>query len=223
MHSSTLLFTSALLGLASAQHPGEIPENHPQLLTWECTNDGGCVQKNTWLVLDSLNHPVYQVDHPEYNCGDWGGPPNATACPDAETCQQNCVMQGVPDYTKSGVVTDGGAVTLHMMDENQNTLSPRVYLLGEDKTTYEMLHLTGYEFSYDVDVSKLPCGSTGALYTNEMPADGGLSELNTAGAYWGTGHCDAQCFTTPFVNGAVSTPRNDFIRALYYVQVTDLL
>lgn len=39
---------------------------------------------------------------------------------------------------------------------------------------------------------------------SEMEADGGLSELNQGGAARGTGYCDAQCYTTPFVNGVVS-------------------
>jgi len=50
-----------------------------------------------------------------------------------------------------------------------------------------------------VDVSKVPCGVNGALYFSEMSVDGGASDLNTAGAKYGTGYCDAQC------------PRNNFL------------
>jgi hypothetical protein len=64
--------------------------------------------------------------------------------------------------------------------------------------------LTGQEFSFDVDVSKLPCGMNGALYLSEMKEDGGKSELNPGGAAYGTGYCDAQCFVTPWVEGVVS-------------------
>jgi len=50
------------------------------------------------------------------------------------------------------------------------------------------------EFTFDVDVSTLPCGINGALYFSEMDADGGLSyENNECGAEFGTGYCDAQC------------------------------
>lgn len=56
-------------------------------------------------------------------------------------------------------------------------------------------------------MDKLPCGMNSALYLSEMLADGGKSELNRGGAYWGTGYCDAQCYTTPFINGEVSQPR----------------
>jgi len=51
------------------------------------------------------------------------------------------------------------------------------------------------EFTFDVDVSQLPCGLNGALYFSEMPADGGMSKYpaNKAGAKYGTGYCDSQC------------------------------
>ena len=50
------------------------------------------------------------------------------------------------------------------------------------------------EFTFDVDVSQLPCGLNGALYFSEMDGDGGLSyDTNECGAAFGTGYCDAQC------------------------------
>lgn len=206
MARSIPFVASALLGLAAAQHPGDAPEVHPKLATWKCTKADGCVQQDTTVVLDALAHPVYQVDAPSYNCGTWGNPPNETACPDAETCQKNCVMEGVSDYSAYGVETDGGSLFLRQILDNGNVASPRLYLLAEDDQKYEMIKLTGQEFTFDVDVSKLPCGMNGALYLSEMEEDGGLSELNTGGAHYGTGYCDAQCYTTPFVNGEVSFP-----------------
>jgi cellulose 1,4-beta-cellobiosidase len=79
----------------------------------------------------------------------------------------------------------------------------RVYLMaGEDK--YRMFNLLNKEFTFDVDVSKLPCGVNGAVYFSEMDEDGGLSrfEGNKAGAKYGTGYCDAQCpRDIKFING----------------------
>ena len=92
------------------------------------------------------------------------------------------------------------AMTLYQLVDGQFR-SPRVYLLDETKQNYEMLKLTGNEFTFDVDVSRLPCGMNSALYLSEMLADGGKSALNTGGANFGTGYCDAQCYTTPFING----------------------
>lgn len=204
MARSIPFVAAVLLGLVSAQTPDDTPEVHPSLTTWKCTKDGGCVSQDTKIVLDSLSHPVYQKDAPSYGCGNWGSAPNSTACPDEETCQANCVMEGISDLTQYGVVTTDDELFLDMLRDDGSVISPRVYLLAEDEQTYEMLELTGQELSFDVDVSKLPCGMNGALYLSEMVPDGGKSDLNKAGAYYGTGYCDAQCFTTPFINGEVS-------------------
>lgn len=40
---------------------------------------------------------------------------------------------------------------------------------------YQIFDLRNKEFTFDFDVSGLPCGLNGALYFVEMPADGGLS------------------------------------------------
>ena len=65
----------------------------------------------------------------------------------------------------------------------------------DDAYNYEMFMLKNQEFTFDVDVSNLPCGVNGALYFVEMQKDGGKSEApaNKAGAQYGTGYCDAQC------------------------------
>lgn len=199
-----LLLVSSLIGLAAAQSIGESPEVHPKLTTWTCTLADGCTAHDTAVVLDSLSHHVHQKDDPSLGCGTWGNAPNATVCPDVETCQENCVMQGLSDYEGAGVYTEGGELRLRQLGDDGSETTPRVYLLAEGEEKYEMLKLTGMEFSFDVDVSRLPCGMNGALYLSEMEEDGGLSELNTAGAAYGTGYCDAQCYTTPFVNGIVS-------------------
>lgn len=47
-----------------------------------------------------------------------------------------------------------------------------------------MFKLKNMEFTFDVDVSNLPCGLNGALYFVKMDADGGVSQYptNKAGA-----------------------------------------
>ena len=198
-----LFLVSSLIGLAAAQSVGEGNEVHPKLTTWKCTVAGGCVSQDTAIVLDALSHPVHQKDEPSLGCGDWGNKPNETVCPDVETCQQNCIMEPVEDYSSYGVYADGAELRLRHLRDDGSLASPRVYLLNEAEDKYEMLKLTGQEFSFDVDVTKLPCGMNGALYLSEMEEQGGLSELNTGGAVYGTGYCDAQCYTTPFANGVV--------------------
>lgn len=195
------LVSSLLLALAAAQTvSNKTPENHPRLTTWKCTKHGGCREQKSAIVLDSATHPIYQKDDPTKGCGNWGSPPDPTVCPDQKTCQKNCLMDGISNYGDYGVFTSGSEMTLTMKGKN-GIASPRVYLLEPSQQKYEMLKLTGQEFTFDVDVSKLPCGMNGALYLSEMEANGGKSKLNKAGAYYGTGYCDAQCFTTPWVNG----------------------
>jgi cellulase len=193
-----------LLGFAAAQTPGKSPEVHPKLQTWKCTNKWGCVKQNSAVVLDALAHPVHQRVDTSLNCGDFGNPPNATVCPDETTCAKNCIVEGISDYSPYGVSTKGSSLSLHQLNSAGSTVSPRVYLLNQNGDKYEMLKLTGNEIAFDVDISKLPCGMNGALYLSEMNESGGRSKLNPGGATYGSGYCDAQCFTTPFINGVVS-------------------
>lgn len=198
------LAATALLGLAAAQSLGTQKEVHPKLTTWKCTTRGGCKPQNTALVLDSASHWIHQKNDTTKGCGNWGSAPDAVACPDAATCAKNCVLEGVSNYADYGVTTQGGSLTMNMFGKT-GVSSPRIYLLAQDEKKYEMIKLTGQEFSFDVDVSKLPCGMNGALYFSEMEAKGGQSPLNPGGAAYGTGYCDAQCFVTPWVNGEVGS------------------
>lgn len=200
------------IGLAAAQTPGKIPEKHPKLDTWECTKKHGCKKQESYIVIDQASHPNYQLHAPSLNCGDWGSPPNATVCPDEKTCAKNCIVEGIPDYSKVGVTTKDGNLYLKQLGKDGSVVSPRVYLLEKNQQEYEMLKLTGREFTFDVDTSKLPCGMNGALYLSEMDKKGGKSKLNPGGAHYGSGYCDAQCFTFPFVEGVVSSPTR-----LYYI------
>ena len=88
-----------------------------------------------------------------------------------------------------------------------SNVGSRTYLMAPNNKDYQMFHLKNKEFTFDVDVSNLPCGVNGALYFVEMDQDGGLSEYanNKAGAAYGTGYCDSQCpQDIKFINGLVS-------------------
>lgn len=76
-----------------------------------------------------------------------------------------------------------------------SNVGSRVYMMNTADTGYQMFKLKNREFTFDVDVSQLPCGLNGALYFVSMDADGGKSKYptNTAGAKFGTGYCDSQC------------------------------
>jgi cellulose 1,4-beta-cellobiosidase len=205
MASKLSLLPTLLVVVASvaAQRIGKSsPEVHPTLPTWECTLKGGCVQKNTSIVLDSDYRWIHADDGS--NCKAEGL--NFTLFPDAKACASNCALEGA-DYPSAGILTRGSELTLNLFVNKSTTgttlASPRVYLLANE-TTYDMFSLLNKEFTFDVDVSKLPCGSNGALHFSEMEATGGRGDLNAAGAQYGTGYCDAQCPALPFINGEVS-------------------
>jgi cellulose 1,4-beta-cellobiosidase len=82
-------------------------------------------------------------------------------------------------------------------------IGSRLYLLASD-TKYQQFNLLNNEFTFDVDVSNLPCGLNGALYFVSMDADGGMAKYptNLAGAKYGVGYCDSQCpRDLKFING----------------------
>ncbi|KAI1853065.1 hypothetical protein JX265_012821 [Neoarthrinium moseri] len=189
-----------LVVLSYSQQIGTlVPEVHPKLTTQVCTRAGGCVSRQTSLVTDALSRFFHAVGEPSVSCN----PVNATLCPDAATCARSCALEGV-EYGSIGVLTKGSALTMRQFLPNGQGLqavSPRVSLLAEDDENYELLKLVNQEFSFDVDVSQLGCGMNGALYLSEMEASGVRSDSNPAGAAYGTGYCDAQCFNTTWING----------------------
>ena len=102
------------------------------------------------------------------------------------------------------ITTSGNALTLKFV--TGSNVGSCAYLLESD-TKYQMFKLKNQEFTFDVDMSNLPCGLNGALYLSAMDADGGLSKYptNKAGAKYGTGYCDSQCpRDIKFINGEVS-------------------
>ena len=198
----------AALHLVNAQQIGT-PDIHPKLQTWKCTKKYGCTKQATSVVLDAVSHPLHLVGNTGISCGDWSGL-NTSLCSTDSDCAQNCVFDGV-DYASHGVSTKDDKLVLHqyLQSNNETTVaSPRVYLLDESGKNYDMLRLLNQELSFDVDVSSLVCGMNGALYLSEMSRSGGRSDLNPAGAQYGTGYCDAQCPTTPFIDGVANVEAN---------------
>jgi cellulose 1,4-beta-cellobiosidase len=112
------------------------------------------------------------------------------------TCATNCAIDGVDYQGTYGITTSGNSLNIKFVTKGQygTNIGSRVYLMQDD-SNYKMFKLKNREFTFDVDVSNLPCGLNGALYFVEMPQDGGLSKYpgNKAGAKYGTGYCDAQC------------------------------
>ncbi|KAF9632620.1 putative glycoside hydrolase family 7 protein [Lasiodiplodia theobromae] len=203
--TSVLSSLSLLLAASSAQQVGtQKAETHPSLTTQKCTTDGGCTDQATHIVLDA-NWRWLHTTEGYTNCytgQEW----DTSICSDPEACAKGCALDGADYEGTYGITTEGNALTMKFVTQgSQKNVGGRVYLLAPDsEDTYELFKLKNQEFTFDVDVSALPCGLNGALYFSEMDSDGGMSkyENNKAGAKYGTGYCDTQCpHDIKFING----------------------
>ena len=190
-----------LASLAWAQQPGTLTtEEHPPLEISVC-NDQGCTTEQASVVIDGDSRYIYSVaDGGSVAC--WNGAGwDATACPDPVTCAQNCALDGltIDQYsTEHGISTSGNSLRLAYVTDSSigRIIGSRSYLVSPDDTNYRMFYLKNREFTFDTDQSTVECGINAALYFIEMEYDGGQSAYasNNAGAKFGTGYCDAQCF-----------------------------
>lgn len=194
-----------LLSLAAAQQIGS-PEKHPKLVTQKCTKAGGCVNQNTAVVIDAGSHELLDIETGK-SCYNSTGGIDTSICSTAEQCGKRCAYQGT-NYKKNGVTTKGDSLHMRQYLKQKGELvkvSPRLYLIDEDTQDYVDMQLVNQELTFTVDMSNLPCGMNSAVYLGEMDADGGRSNFNPAGATYGTGYCDAQCYTPTWLNGRLNT------------------
>jgi cellulose 1,4-beta-cellobiosidase len=190
--SSKIASVLTLIAAAYGQQIGTLQsETHPSL-TWQtCTASGSCTTTTGSVVLDGNWRWTHSTSG-STNCYT-GNTWDATLCPDDATCAKNCALDGASYSSTYGITTSGNSLRLNFVTQSsQKNVGSRVYLLA-DNTHYKTFNLLAQEFTFDVDVSHLPCGLNGALYFVNMPADGGISSTNKAGAQYGTGYCDSQC------------------------------
>jgi cellulose 1,4-beta-cellobiosidase len=187
---------SLLYIYSTAQNSGSFESNYnPPISLQNCDSSGSCSNQNFQLTLDANWRWMHKVDSYEEclnNDNNW-------KCNSPEECSMQCVIEGIEraDWKNVyGVQTIENGVELNLVTQGQygKNVGSRMYLLNSNGQ-YELFKLKNREFSFDVDVSNLPCGLNGALYFVEMDADGGKSKspFNKAGAQYGTGYCDAQC------------------------------
>jgi len=215
LQETKMKVVGVLLGvcaLAAAQKTGHEKQNlTPDLSMEECTGNQQCTRVNTKVTLDANWRWVHAAGGYQ-NCYD-GNHWDTSLCPDPQTCIQNCELEGVDsnDWRNTyGIEASGDRLSLKFVTHGQysDNVGSRTYLLDPSGRNYQMFHLLNKEFTFDVDVSNLPCGLNGALYFVEMQADGGMGEFsgNQAGAAYGTGYCDAQCpHDIKFINGEANT------------------
>ena len=204
-HLMSYIFLAGVISItAYGQQAGtNTPEVHPPLTVQTCTKSGGCQSQTKSVVIDSNWRWTHVVSGTKncYTGNTW----DKSICPDGPTCAKNCALDGADYQGTYGVTTSGSSLKLNFVTHGPYSVNigSRLYLL-DSETEYTIFKLKNREFTFDVDVSKLPCGLNGALYLVEMDADGGMSKYpgNKAGAKFGTGYCDAQCpHDLKFING----------------------
>ncbi|CDO75516.1 Glycoside Hydrolase Family 7 protein [Trametes cinnabarina] len=205
MFPAASLLAFSLLATVYGQQVGTLTaENHPRLTVQQCTSANNCQTQQQSVVLDS-NWRWLHATGSSTNCYT-GNTWDASLCPDPVTCANNCALDGADYAGTYGITTNGNALTLKFVTQGpySKNIGSRVYLMGTDDASYQLFNLKNQEFTFDVDMSNLPCGLNGALYFVEMDADGGKSRFpsNKAGAKYGTGYCDTQCpQDIKFING----------------------
>jgi len=216
------LVFSLISGISSQLFGTSLSEVHPRLTWQSCTRSSGCTtQTNGAIVLDANWRWVHQASG-YLNCysgiytvpisyvpltRNVGNTWDKTVCSNNADCAAKCALEGA-DYSGTyGISTSGNSLTLKFSQITAaKNYGSRVFLLGSD-SKYELFKLLNHEFTFDVDVSQLPCGLNGALYFTSMDADGGLGRFptNKAGAKYGTGYCDSKCpRNLKFIDGQVS-------------------
>ncbi|KAI0635812.1 cellobiohydrolaseI [Trametes polyzona] len=205
MFPAVSLLAFSLLATVYGQQVGTLTaENHPRLSVQQCTGKNNCQTQQHSVVLDSNWRWLHSTSGSNncYTGNTW----DDSLCPDPDTCARNCALDGA-DYSGTyGITTSGNALTLKFVTQGpySKNIGSRVYLMDANDHQYQMFNLKNQEFTFDVDMSNLPCGLNGALYFVEMDADGGQSRFpsNRAGAKYGTGYCDTQCpQDIKFING----------------------
>jgi cellulose 1,4-beta-cellobiosidase len=187
---------AGLASAALAQQVGHYGQEwHIPMAIESCSHGGNCQREENAVVMDMQWRWLHNKDGYN-NClsdGSWDN----SLCPDGQTCSRNCAVEGV-DY--NGYTQNYKAWPINNGIKLEFPNAPRVYML-ENQDTYKLFKLKNREFTFDVDLSTLPCGMNAALYFIEMSADGDRNDLNQAGAKYGTGYCDAQCPHMRFIKG----------------------
>lgn len=196
----------ALLSTLAAAQQAPTPDAIQSLPTYTCTVAGGCVEQSNYVVFEWPYHFLHTVDGYD-SCTTSSGDLNSTLCGTAEDCFTNCEISP-GNYTGLGVTTSGDSLTLYQYRNNSGVIdgaSPNVLLLDSAGENYVDIQVLGGEFSFDVDISLLPCGENGNLFLSEIDFTGGRNEYNPGGAAYGFGTCDSQCPVGPYFNGTINT------------------
>lgn len=192
MLGSNLVFAALAITAGAGQQIPPLTEVQPRLTYEKCSLAEGCKRLEANITIDASYRRVVSVQNPDQLCyrnNSW----DSQLCQDSKSCEENCVVEGVSDYNASfGVKSfgaDGEGVSLRLVTnapslenphQNATVIGSRFYHVDRDGK-YLLWKLNGLEFSFDVDVSELPCALNGALYFSEMSPNGGSADVMGTG------------------------------------------
>lgn len=158
----TILLAGALLANAvRGQQAGTLQtETHPSFTWQKCTGANSCTSQSGKLVIDSNWRWVHDKTSGSYTNCYTGNTWNATLCPDDTTCAANCALEGADYGATYGATASGNSLKLTFVTVGTyaTNIGSRLYLMDSD-TSYAQFNLLNSEFTFDVDVSNLPCVS----------------------------------------------------------------
>lgn len=162
------------------------------ILPFSITVDGQTVSAG--LTLDS-NWRWFHAKSGYENCFDGSGWVSKY-CPDAKTCDANCVIDGVDSSdwkAPYGVTASGNSVRLNYVTQGPYgaNVGSRLYITNADGSAYQGFDMRNKQIAFTVDASNLPCGLNGAVYFTEMPLRNPYDSDLTSG--FGVNYGDAQC------------------------------
>ena len=129
-----------------------------------CTKAGGCAAEHAEIVIDSNWRWTHQTGTIK-NCYT-GNAWDKTICPDADTCTQNCAVDGVDEKTwhdTYGIIGDKAGLMNYSFVTNgsySRNVGGRTYMM-DSADKYKVFKLLNKEFTFEVDVSNMPCGLNG--------------------------------------------------------------
>ncbi|KAG8917059.1 hypothetical protein FRC01_002691, partial [Tulasnella sp. 417] len=202
----SLLAAVPLLSLAVAQKVGTLVTDPTVALTWiNYASTTSYLTRNAKITLDAewRSTHLHPIGPACFANGVWDG----VNCPatNPPLCAQRCAIEGADYYSTYGIRTSGNYLELGYVTQwSTFNAASRVFMLSwQDNTKYEIWKPLNKEFTFDIDVSALPCGVKATVSFLEMDADGGKAKYpsNLAGARYGTGYCDSKCPHIKWING----------------------
>lgn len=155
-----ILFFACVQG----QQAGTKTEVRPKLNYQTCTKAGGCKIIEGSVTVDANWRDFLSAKGNE-SCISSAGVWDPKLCPDGKTCAKNCALQPVDYACELGVTSDGENLKLNLITKSRKgrNIGSRLYLLDKSGK-YVLFKLKNQEFSFDVLLDKLPCGTNGGNY-----------------------------------------------------------